>query len=257
MKLGAQVYTVHAHLTTPEDMRDIFFKMKEIGYENVQLSGHKVTDPEIIRDISRESGMDIVITHTPADRILNDTEAVIAEHKLFGCPVVGLGGMAKEYRTGAEGAEKFVADFTPAVEKIRAAGLQFAYHNHAFELETPYDSERSVFDYLIETCKTWLFTADTYWIKKGGQDVETYLRKIGSERLTNVHYKDMAADEEKSICACGDGILDFAHLTKVCEELGVENILVEQDNASKCEGGDVAQITRSFAHLRPIIPMEK
>ena len=42
----------------------------------------------------------------------------------------------------------------------------------------------------------------------------------------------------------------------VCEELGVKNILVEQDNANKFEDGDIAQMTRSFVHLRPIIPME-
>ena len=39
-------------------------------------------------------------------------------------------------------------------------------------------------------------------------------------------------------------------------ELGVKNILVEQDNANKFEDGDIAQMARSFAHLRPIIPMD-
>lgn len=256
MKLGAQLFSVRNHLTTAEDMRDLFLKMKEIGYQNVQLSGHKVHDAELIKEISRESGLPIVITHTDPNRILNETEAVIAEHKLFDCPVVGIGSMPKEYRETPEGARQFVETFTPAIEKIEAAGLKIAYHNHAFELTTPYDEKRNVYDYLIDTCKTWLFTADVYWIKKGGYDIETYLRKIGGERLVNVHFKDMADNEEQSICACGDGVIDFEKLTRVCETLGVVNVLVEQDNANKFESGDIEQMRRSFMHLRPIIPMD-
>lgn len=256
MKLGAQLYSVRDHLTTPEDIRATFLTMKEIGYENVQLSGNKPIDAEILRDICKETGTDIIITHTDPMRVMNDTEAVIREHQIFGCPVIGLGSMPKEYRGGAEGVEKFIADFAPAAEKIQAAGLKLAYHNHAFELTTPYDETRSVFDYMIEACPTWQFTADVYWLSFGGVDPAAYLRKIGGDRLINVHFKDMSKNEDRGICACGDGMIDFAALTEVCAELGVQNILVEQDNANKFEDGDIAQMRKSFAHLRPIIPME-
>ena len=256
MKLGAQLYSVRDHLKTPEDLRATFLKMKEIGYENVQLSGRPIDDAELFLEVSRESGLDIVLTHTATARIKDETDAVIAEHKLFGCPVVGIGAMDKEYRGSAEGAERFVADFAEATKKIEAAGLKLAYHNHAFELETAYDETRNVFDYLLDACPTWLFTADVYWFAKGGVDPATYLRKIGGERLVNVHFKDMDKTEARDICACGDGVIDFAALTKVCEELGVQNVLVEQDNANKFEDGDIAQMEKSFAHLRPIVPKE-
>ena len=256
MKLGAQLYSVHEHLTTPEGIREIFVAMKEIGYENVQLSGNKPIAAEELKAICEETGTQIVITHIDPVRVMNETEAVIREHKIFGCPVIGLGSMPKEYRNGKEGVEKFIADFAPATAKIEAAGLKLAYHNHAFELTTAYDETRNVFDYLIEACPTWQFTADVYWLAFGNCDPIAYLRKIGGERLINVHFKDMAKDEERSICACGDGVMDFAALTEVCLELGVQNVLVEQDNAKKFEGGDVAQMKRSFVHLRPIVPTE-
>lgn len=255
MKLGAQLFSVRDHLKTPEELRALFLKMKEIGYQNVQLSGRPIDDAELFRSASEESGLPIVLTHTAPEDILNDTEAVIERHKQFGCSVVGIGAMPKEYRNTEEGVRAFVETFTPAIQKIEAAGLKIAYHNHAFELEMPCGDGKNAFDYLIEHCPTWLFTADVYWIQKGGCDIEAYLRKIGSERLTNVHFKDMDKTEDRGICACGDGIIDFVHLTKVCEELGVENILVEQDNANKFEDGDIAQMEKSFAHLRPIIPM--
>lgn len=257
MKLGAQLYSVRDHLTTPEDIRETFLEMKRIGYQNVQLSGNKPIDALTLREICRETDTEIVITHTAPERVLNETEKVIAEHKLFACPVIGIGSMPKEYRDGAEGVEKFLSDYAEAAKKIEAAGLRIAYHNHAFEFTTMYDETRTVFDYMLEACPTWQFTADVYWITFGGYDAATYLRKIGGERLMNVHFKDMAADEARSICACGDGVLDFTALTEVCAELGVRNVLVEQDNANKFEDGDIAQMRRSFAHLRPIIPVEE
>ena len=256
MKLGAQLYSVRDHLKTPEDVKATFLTMKEIGYENVQLSGNAPIDAEVLKGICEETGTDIVITHIDPARVMNETDEVIREHKIFGCPVIGLGSMPKEYRNGAEGVEKFLADFAPAAAKIEAAGLKIAYHNHAFELTTAYDESRNVFDYMIEACPNWQFTADVYWLAYGNCDPAAYLRKIGGDRLINVHFKDMSKLEDRSICACGDGVIDFAALTEVCSELGVKNILVEQDNANKFEDGDIAQMRRSFAHLRPIIPKE-
>ena len=256
MKLGAQLYSVHEHLTTPEGIREVFLAMKEIGYENVQLSGNAPIDAEVLKGFCEETGTEIVITHISPERVLNETEEVIREHKIFGCPVIGLGSMPKEYRDGKEGVERFIADFAPAVQKIEEAGLKFAYHNHAFELTTPYDETRNVFDYMIEACPSWLFTADVYWIAFANCDPIAYLKRIGGDRLINVHFKDMSKLEDRSICACGDGVIDFAALTEVCLELGVKNVLVEQDNAKKFEGGDIEQMRRSFAHLRPIVPME-
>jgi hypothetical protein len=62
----------------------------------------------------------------------------------------------------------------------------------------------------------------------------------------------MVKTEERSICACGKGRLDFAEITKVCEKLGVVNVLVEQDNAVNMDD-PFGEMAFSFSHLRPII----
>ena len=56
MKLGAQLFSIRTHLQNAEDLRKSFLKIKEIGYENVQLSGAAAMPAEIIRDASEESG---------------------------------------------------------------------------------------------------------------------------------------------------------------------------------------------------------
>ena len=79
MKLGAQLYSLRTFLQTPEDIRATFQKVKAIGYENVQLSGAAPTDANVLKSISEECELPIVITHSPIDRIINDTDALIKD----------------------------------------------------------------------------------------------------------------------------------------------------------------------------------
>ena len=105
MKLGAQLYSIRTFLKTEEDLKSSFEKIKKIGYENVQLSGAAPMPAEFLRDVSAEYGLPIVCTHMPDERIIGDTDALIAEHRIFGCPVIGLGSMPTEYRGCTEGTE--------------------------------------------------------------------------------------------------------------------------------------------------------
>lgn len=254
MKLGAQLYSVRTHLTNEADCRASFARLAKMGYENVQLSGAAELTAEIWRDISDESGLAIVGTHSNFKRIVEDTDAIIAEHKIMNCPVIGIGSMPKEYRGTLEALEAFFKVMEEPTKKIREAGLDFSYHNHNFEFVIPEGSDKPIYDVMLESQPDWHFILDTYWVEFAGYNAIEYMRKVGGKRLVNVHYKDMARDEERSICACGQGQLDFKAITDVCLELGVVNALVEQDNAVKFDAFEQMQI--SFDHLRPIVPKE-
>ncbi len=250
MKLGAQLYSLRSHLKTEEDLLATFCRVREIGYENVQLSGAAPMPAEYLKSVSEETNLPIVCTHSSFDRITGDTEALIREHIEFGCPVIGLGAMPKEYRRSREGLHALIAALDSPVKKILDAGLRFAYHNHAFEFE-PSDGT-VIYDEMLETLPDWQFIMDTYWVEYAGHSPEEYIRRIGAGRLTNIHFKDMAIDEARSICSCGSGKLDFASIASVCREVGVENVLVEQDNAVDMPD-PFGEMRNSFRHLRPII----
>lgn len=251
MKLGAQLFSVRTFLQSEWDLRQTFQRIKEIGYENVQLSGAAAFSAELIREVSEQNGLPVVCTHTSFDRILQDTDNVICEHRIFGCPVVGLGMMPKEYRGSREGLEAFLKTIETPVRKIMDAGLSFAYHNHAFEF-LPFEDGGNAYDTMLEHLPDWHFIMDTYWVEFAGQSAAEYIRRIGKDRLVNIHFKDMATDEKRSICACGDGCLDFVNLHRICQEVGVQNVLVEQDNAVNASD-PFMEMESSFRHLRPII----
>ena len=247
MRLGAQLYTVRDHTKTPADVADTFRVLKEIGYETVQLSAVCDMDAAELKKIADDAGLPIVSTHTAPDRILNDTDAVIAEHKLWNCPEVGIGSLPAEYRSSAEGVREFIKKFTPAMEKINAAGLRFAYHNHAFEFEDL--DGTNIYEILINEMPGLYFIVDTYWLLYAGQDIEKTIERL-KDRIVCVHFKDMIGEPKGAICPCGDGVIDFKVVHALCERLGIPEALVEQDNAP--DGDSFACMKKSFEALRPI-----
>ena len=249
MKLGAQFYTLRNRAATPDGLRECFKVIHDIGYDNAQMSAICKVEPEYLRGLSEEFSLPIVCTHSSFDRITGDTDALLREHKIYGCPVIGIGGMPGELRGSVEGAREFLRRISEPMKKINDAGLKFAYHNHAFEFA---NEGKPVYDILIEEAPELNFILDTYWIKYAGHDMLDYIRKIGAARMQNVHFKDMRSEPKGDICPCGDGVIDFRPVIALCDELGIPNALVEQDNAPDL-GDEFLQMKSSHDFLRPLL----
>ena len=245
MKLGAQFYSIRDNTTTPEDLKKAFKAIKEIGYEVVQMSAICEIDADLLRSYSEEFGLPITCTHSPFDRIVNDTDRLIEEHKMYGCPTIALGYMPKEYH--GDGIYDFLDVLREPLRKIKAAGLNFAYHNHAFEFEKVGD--KLIYDIMIDELPELDFIIDTYWVKYAGYDYLEYIKRIGAQRIRNVHFKDMASEPRGEICPCGEGIIDFSEVIALCDEMGIENALVEQDNAPD-SGDSIGQMKISYNNLK-------
>ncbi len=248
MKLGAQFYSIRDNTSTPKDLYNAFKKIKDIGYEIAQMSAICQIEAEVLKSYSEEFSLDITCTHSPFDRIVNDTDNLIKEHKIYGCPTIGLGYMPNEYHEG-RGVYDFIDALREPLKKIRAAGLDLAYHNHAFEFEAV--DGKLMFDILIDELPELNFIIDTYWVKYAGYDYLEYIRRLGPERVKNVHLKDMKNEPKGDICPCGVGVIDFAPVIKLCDELGIVNALVEQDNAPD-SGDSIGQMAISYNNLKTL-----
>jgi len=250
MKLGAQFYTIREKCKTPEGLYTSFAEMKKIGYDVAQMSGICQIEPERLKAMSEEFDLPITCTHVGFNRIVNDTDALISEHIIYNCPVIGLGSMPQEYRSSIESCRAFIAKMREPIKKIEAAGLKFAYHNHAFEFEDL--GGICALDLLIEEAPSLNFILDTYWVKYGGRDYLDYIKLLGeSDRMTNIHFKDMKTEPRGEICACGEGTIDFAPVVKLCDKYKIPYALVEQDNAPDF-GDDYGQMALSFKNLKPL-----
>lgn len=254
MKLGAQLFSLRHECDTPEKLYACLKRVKEIGYDIVQASAICAIDGELLRSYVDEFDMSIGCTHRPFDEIVNETEKCIAFHKAIGCEVIGLGMMPDKYQHDYDGIVEFCNTIKEPIKKINDAGLRFAYHNHAFEFKTYNDV--TVIDYMINALPELNFIFDIYWSNYAGADTDKYIKMLSAQdRLNHIHFKDMKTEPEGPICACGDGVIDFTHYTKLCKECGIENVYVEQDNAPTFDDA-YAEMTKSYNHVRGIFDKE-
>lgn len=246
MKLGAQLYTVRSYLQTEADIRRSLERIAKIGYKSIQVSAMGPIAPETLKSICDELGLTIALTHVSADRLLNDTAALIREHDILGCKYIGLGGLAEKYRT-AEWYEYFAPDFRKATAALADAGKLFMYHNHNFEWQKI--GGKRLIERLVEdfSPQEMGITLDTYWVQAAGADVVEWIGKL-ADRIHCVHLKDMdVRGMEQVMAPVMAGNMNFPAILDAIERAGTtEYLLVEQDT---CEGSPFDCLDTSYRNL--------
>ncbi len=230
--LAAQLYTVREFTQSPSDIAETMKKVRQIGYEAVQLSALAPMDPKELRKIVDGEGLTVCATHIPYERMRDDPEGVIEEHKILGCKHPAIGGLPQEYRN-AEGFSRFAKEASEVAKRLAEGGLTFSYHNHSFELEK--FGDRTGLEILYEDSDPQYFTGeiDTYWIQHGGGSPVAWINKLKG-RLPLVHLKDMTMKGREQIMAeVGEGNLDWPAILPACREAGVEWYIVEQDTCQR------------------------
>lgn len=101
--IAAQMYTLREFNQSPDGLRESLRKVSEIGYQAVQISGIGPIDSQLVKEYADEYGLKICATHVPWNRLVNDLDALAAEHKLWNCKYIGLGALPAEYQTSQEG----------------------------------------------------------------------------------------------------------------------------------------------------------
>lgn len=248
MKTGAQLYTVRDLMQTAEGMESTLKEIAKMGYKTVQVSGIGPYEPAWLRKLCDGLGLRIVITHTSPDRMLEDIDGVIKDHKILGCDLVGVGCMPGKYGFTLEGVKGFIRDFNPVAKSLAKAGMRLMYHNHNMEFDRI--GGKLILDMLAEGFDSELlgFTLDTYWVQAGGGDPVQYLEKLAG-RVPAVHLKDMGfrnAQHSFIMCPVGHGNMNWDRILPACEKAGVKWALVEQDT---CEESPLVCLKKSFDYL--------
>ena len=249
--LAAQMYTLREFTQSEEDIAKTLKKVREIGYEAVQMSGWKRIDPKLLKTMVDDNGLEICATHVSFDDIVNKTDATIEEHKTYGTKYVGLGAMPDQYRTSEDGFKQFAQDIAPAAKKIADAGLMVIYHNHNFEMAR--FGEKTGLEILMENTDpaSFQFEVDTYWITAGGGDPCEWIRSMNG-RMDVVHFKDMVYDLKTKgpiFAEIGEGNLNWQGILKACGQINARWHIVEQDICQRDPFESLAISYRYLQHL--------
>ncbi|MBI1353902.1 MAG: TIM barrel protein [Acidobacteria bacterium] len=263
--LGAQLYTVRSVL--PEDPAKVLQDLAAIGYKEVEVLqlGYDELAPLV-----KDAGLQAVSMHLRPGVITGvwgpteekppqaTLETAIPWAKQHGVSYVVMPYLPAEQRPDSlDGFKALAEKLTTAAQAAKAAGLGFAYHNHAFEFQpmegsTPLDTLMAASD-----PATVGLELDVFWVSIAGNDPVALLQKYAG-RVPLTHLKDKAADAptqfaegapKEAFKEVGHGVLDFPAILAACEQAGVAHYFVEQDQTP---GDPLASLRQSYEYLHSV-----
>ncbi|MDD3726335.1 MAG: sugar phosphate isomerase/epimerase [Candidatus Ratteibacteria bacterium] len=227
MLVGTQMYTLRDYCKTVEDTAETLKKVSQMGYKTVQVSG--MSEPKDVKELKKlldDNGLYPCSTHTGYERIVQETDKVIEEHKILGCEAIVCPGLPGELHN-KEGYLKVAEEFTKVMKKIKENGLVLGYHNHGIEFQR-YDGKTGL-EILLNNCDGLEAEIDTYWVQYGGGDPAYWIEKF-SGRCSQLHFKDMGIIANQQVMPpIGEGNLNWERIIKKAKKTGTRYCLIEMD----------------------------
>jgi sugar phosphate isomerase/epimerase len=228
-RIALQLWTLRDHLQTVADVAKSFARVREIGYEHVQLSGLGPIPTAEVKKLADEAGLGICATHEEGREIVEEPTKVADTLSALGCrftaypfPHVPLDTLDQVFA--------LADDLSRAGEVLRSRGQLLTYHNHAIEFRKL--GGKAILDWLYERTDPLMVHGeiDTYWVQLGGGDPAGYCARL-SGRLPLLHLKDYAitGENEPIMAALGEGNLNFPTILREADSAGCEWYIVEQD----------------------------
>ena len=246
--IAAQLYTVREFCKTAGDLAETFRKLRQIGYQSVQISGIGPIDPAAVRQALKDHQLTCCITHIGLDDMRNNPQAVINKHRMWDCQYTAIGGYWPQGEYTRASWQGFADEYNHLATTFAAAGLKIGYHNHSHELAKV--DGTTPMQILVDTLKPPAFLEiDTYWITHGGGDPIEWIGKCAG-RLPCLHLKDMAItpNREQKMAAVGEGNLNMPGIIAAATRAGTRWFIVEQDD---CYGADPFEcLATSYRNLR-------
>ncbi|MBO5789272.1 MAG: sugar phosphate isomerase/epimerase [Clostridia bacterium] len=251
MKIGLQVYSIRDDANA--DFAAAMKKVKEFGYDGVELAGRYGLEAPAMRQILDDLGLEAISAHVQLDEMLSTPEDTFNFYKTVGCRFMAIPWMGEEGRPGGVKFEETLENIRRAGALAKEYGITLLYHNHDFEF-VMLDGKRGL-DVMYDSVSADLLQTelDTCWVNIGGENPAAYVVKY-TGRAPVVHLKDFFKREgatadnmyeligvAKKVEAAptfefrcvGHGMQDMPAILGAAEEAGAEWVIVEQDRPSQ------------------------
>lgn len=251
--IGVQLYTVRNIL--PKKPEETLKAIEAIGYREVEAT---LDNLDRIWPALQATKLKPVSLHLDSGLISQGKEDALSraidKAKDHGFAYAVFPYLPVPERGGLDKMRGLAEKLNKAGEKCRAAGINFCYHNHAFEFEPMNGS--TPFQVLVDTLDPKLvgFEIDVFWVSVAGHDPVETLKKL-SGRVHLVHLKDKAQGTpvmyKESVPASafkevGHGVIDFPAVLRTAEAAGVSHFFVEQDQTP---GDPIESLRQSFEYV--------
>lgn len=236
-----------------KDPFECFKKIKEIGFDEVQLDGFRGRTKEEIKEALDKNNLKVSSMHIKHSRFINDVDGILSECKYFNCNEVYLKYIDDEFQV--EYGYKFTKYcLINATKKLNEYGIKVGFHSPEYDFNTLVDNEK-VMEYICNTPEVNIFfEPDTYWLSVAKVDPLTFISKYPNRILT-IHLKDIDTskdlmDMKENLRECGKGDVDFKSIIEWGISNGVKNFAIEQDYSST---NIYDSFKESLIHIKSVI----
>jgi sugar phosphate isomerase/epimerase len=246
LPLGLQLYSVRDVL--PKDYAGTLKQIAALGYREVEAAGFFGHTPMDVKQAMDHAGLHCVSAHYPLKDLLPKLDETIQYGKDLGleyivCSSPMLKDQSRVKESGSRAARESMTledwrwnteQFNRIGEKVNAAGMHFAYHNHTPEFR----SENGVlfYDELLKSTDPAKVSMelDCGWAVVAGQKPAELLSRYPT-RICMLHVKDfkLTSDSTPSnpppSTELGHGTIDYHPIFEAAKKANIKHIFVEQE----------------------------
>ena len=247
LPLGLQLYSVREQLA--KDYEGTLKQVASLGYQEVEAAGFYGRSPAQVKGALTAAGLRMPSSHYSATDLLKNFDATLAFGQALGlqyiiCSFPAIKDPSRLKDPSFHGmVEAFTLDdfrwnaeqFNEWGRKVKAAGMQFGYHNHTMEFRpldgvVPFDEMMRLTDPALVT-----FEMDCGWVTVGGGDPVALLRKYPT-RISMLHIKDFKATAQPATvlnpppaAELGQGTVKFRPIFEAARNASIQHMFVEQE----------------------------
>lgn len=229
-QLAVQLFTLRDYIKTPADIAKSMKRVKQIGYDAVQVSGMgPIAEEELVKILDGE-GLVCCATHENGKMIVDETEKVIERLNKLNCKYTAYPHphMPTAELNSTEIIIELAKKMNTAAEKMATAGQILTYHNHACEF-AKFDG-KTMLDIFYDEAPALQSELDTFWIQHGGGCPTAWIKKMAG-RLPLLHLKEFGISQGNDIAMyhIGGGNLMWDSILAEAEKGETEWFIIEQD----------------------------
>ncbi|NOY07312.1 MAG: sugar phosphate isomerase/epimerase [Spirochaetes bacterium] len=231
-RIAVTLYTLRDHCKTPEDLDKTLRRVKDIGYEAVQVSGVPGSNIKKIKQLLDKYNIYCCASHENLDNLKNNLSEIVRKLKILNCSFTALGHPGNNYWS-TEGVKTLPGVLETIGKQLKEEGIIFGYHNHAAEFEK--FTGKTFLQEIYDNVPGNILSAelDTYWVQHGGGNPAQWINRL-KERIHILHFKDYTVCDDKPVfCEVGEGNLDWENILTAAENSTARWYVVEQDNPFK------------------------
>jgi sugar phosphate isomerase/epimerase len=247
LPLGLQLYSVREML--PADFAGTLQKLGALGYREVEAAGFFGHSAQDVKQAMSDAGLRCVSAHYAWPELSRDLDKIIEFHHQISadyiiCSFPGFKDPSrlKDHSYSGQVRSFTIEDWRWNAEQfngvgatIKAAGLEFGYHNHTMEFAAqdgivPFDELLRLTDPALVTIEM-----DCGWVTVGGGDPVGYLHRY-PRRISMLHVKDFKPSDKPTgpanppvAAEMGRGTIDFHALFKAAKKGRIKHCFVEQE----------------------------